>query len=145
VFVDPLAGLLTTVASVSQIHGAYESKLLERNGLDNEIGAAHHCLEGLEKARTTTGSLECTLVGLLSVVDSFLEVCTSIKNTFRTMQTNFDLVSTSLHATCSSSAGDGFLWAIEDLQKAYEVWEMIAECACEFQSEEFLKVCVRRE
>jgi len=145
VFVNPLAGLLTTAASVSQIHKAYESKRLERNGLDNEIEATHNCLGGLEKAKITTESLECTLAGLLSVVDSFLEVCTSIKNTFRTMQTNFDFVSTSLHATCNSSAGDGFLWAIEDLQKAYEVWEMIAECACEFQSEEFLKVCVRRE
>jgi len=145
VFKDPLLGFLTTAATVSNIHTQYESKRRERNNLDNEIGAVHHCIATLEEAKITTDSLEHTLVGILSIVDALLEVCRSIKNTFRTMQTNFDLVSTSLHATCNSTTGDGFLWAIEDLQRAYEVWERIAECAYEFQSEEFLKVCVRRE
>ncbi|PWW80497.1 hypothetical protein C7212DRAFT_355972 [Tuber magnatum] len=144
-FVDPLFGLLTTAATVSNIQSTYESKRRERNNLDDEINAAHHGLAGLERATITTGSLEHTLTGILSAVDPFLQVCASIKSTFRTMQTNFELVSASLHATCDSAAGNGFSWAIEDLQRACEVWERITERAYEFQSEEFLKVCVRKE
>ncbi|KAG0127045.1 hypothetical protein HOY82DRAFT_672291 [Tuber indicum] len=144
-FVNPVLGLLTTAATVSNVHTAYESKRRERNNLDDEISAVHHGLAGLEKATITTCSLEIALTGILSVVDAFLQVCGSIKATFRIMQTNFELVSASLHATCDSTAGDGFSWAIEDLRRACEVWEMVAERAYEFQSEEFLKVCVKKK
>ncbi|RPA99441.1 hypothetical protein L873DRAFT_1806635 [Choiromyces venosus 120613-1] len=141
-FVDPLVGLLTTAAKVSEIQSVYESKRRERNSLDDQIDASHNALAGLEKAKSTTSSLENTLGGILSVVDAFLQVCASIKETFRTMQTNFELVSAALNSSCDGAGGGGFAWAVEDLQRAQEVWERIAERAYEFQSEEFLKLCM---
>ncbi|CUS12560.1 unnamed protein product, partial [Tuber aestivum] len=144
-FVDPLLGLLSTATAVASIQSVYEAKRRERNNLDDEINATHSGLTGLERAKVTTGSLEHMFNGILSAVDPFLQVCTSIKSSFRTMQTNFELVSASLRATSDSAAGNGFSWAIEDLQRACEVWEKITERAYEFQGEEFLKVCVRKQ